>query len=298
MFHGSIVALLTPMNDHGDVDFAALCELLEWHVDQGSNGLVIAGTTGESATLSGEEFRAVLARAVSVIDGRIPVLAGTGTADTAKTIERSQQAADLGADGLLVVTPYYVRPPQRGLEAHFTAVAEASAVPVVLYNVPSRTSVDLAPETAARLSGHPNIVGIKEAVGDRARVERLKALCVPGFTLLSGDDPSALDAMEVGAAGVISVAANVVPGPMRALCDAVAGGDVAAAGALNERLERLFTQLGAETNPIPVKWAAWRMGLMGPGIRLPLLPLDNELQPALDACLAELGLLPGEKTIK
>lgn len=292
MFHGSIVALLTPMTENGEVDLPTWRSLVAWHLEQGSNGLVVAGTTGESTTLSQDEFLALLTVAVEESAGRVPVIAGTGTADTAGTIERSRQACAAGAAGLLVVTPYYVRPMPSGLEAHYRAVADAVNLPLVLYNVPSRTAVDMLPETTAALARHERIVGIKEAVGRRSRIEELRRLCDPAFTILSGDDRTAVTAMEAGANGVISVAANLVPARMARLCKAMAGDDCAAGRAGQDRLRALFEQLAVESNPIPVKWAAWRMGLVGPGIRLPLSTLDENHQPAMESCLAELGLLP------
>lgn len=296
MFHGSIVALITPMNDRGDVDESAWRRLLDWHLEQGTDGVVVAGTTGESATLTGDEFRRLLEVAVDQVGGRLPVIAGTGTADTAKTIERSLQAAEIGADGLLAVTPYYVRPMQSGLVAHFSAIADAVPLPLLLYNVPTRTAVDLLPETTARLSRHERIVGIKEAVPDAHRIARLRTLCSEGFLLISGDDPTAAASLRKGAVGVISVAANLAPALMGRLCRATLDGREEEAGALLQGLQALFEQLAVESNPIPVKWAAWRMGLVGPGIRLPLLPLDKTLQPAMEACLAGLELLPEPKT--
>ena len=291
MFRGSIVALVTPFTDGGEVDHAALDGLVEFHLEQGSDGLVVAGTTGESATLTRQEFRELLQAVVRRVDGVVPVLAGTGSAATTAAVEQSRQAAELGADGLLVVTPYYNRPPQSGLEAHFTAVAEAVNLPLVLYNVPSRTAVDLLPATVARLATHPRIVGIKEAKRQPGRVEELVALCGDGFTVLSGDDPSCLSAMQSGARGVVSVAANVAPAQMHQLCSLAAAGDWATARSLDQRLQLLFEALAVETNPIPVKWALFELSRVGPQIRLPLTPLDEALRGPLRRCLETLGLL-------
>lgn len=294
MFQGSIVALVTPMDEHHRVDESALYRLLDYQLENGTTGVVVAGTTGESTALSQDEYARLLGRVVQHVDHRIPVIAGTGTASTERTIAATQVAAELGADAALVVTPYYVRPPQAGLEAHYRAIADASTIPILLYNVPTRTAVDLLPETVARLLDHKRIVGVKEAVSDMQRVRELVALSAPGFVVLSGDDGSCLNAMTEGAVGVISVAANVAPHHMSLMCQAAAAGDLATARDLQQRLSGLFAQLGRVTNPIPVKWAAFAMGLTGPGIRLPLLPLDPSGRPGLAACLVELGLLPAK----
>jgi len=291
MFQGSIVALVTPMDEHNQVDDDALNRLLDLHLDSGTTGIVVAGTTGESTALSAEEYEQLLRHVVTRIDGRIPVIAGTGSAGTERTITMTKLAASLHADAALVVTPYYVRPSQAGLEAHYRAIADASAIPILLYNVPTRTAVDLLPETVARLAGHENIAGIKEAVGSMERVQALVGLAGPDFVVLSGDDGTCMAAISESASGVISVAANVAPREMALMCQAAAAGDLATARELDGRLRRLFEQLAIATNPIPVKWAAFAMGLMGPGIRLPLLPLDPSGRPGLEACLHELGLL-------
>jgi len=293
MFSGSIVALVTPFTGTGGVDFAALEGLVEFHLEQGTDGIVVAGTTGESAALDKQEFSDVLAAVVRRVDGSIPVLAGTGSASTRVAVEQSRVAGGQGADGVLVVTPYYVRPNQAGLEAHFLTIADASSVPVLLYNVPTRTAVDLLPATVERLRAHPRIVGVKEAVRDSNRIAELVRRCGADFTVLSGDDPSCLAAMRAGAAGVISVAANAAPGPMRQMCAAVRRGDWTAAEAEDRRLQALFDQLAVDTNPIPVKWALFEMGRIGPGIRLPLVALDESLRGALRETLASLDLLAG-----
>jgi 4-hydroxy-tetrahydrodipicolinate synthase len=291
MFTGSIVALVTPLTERGGVDYAALESLVDFHLQQGSDGLVVAGTTGEAATLDKSETRDLLAAVIRRVNGAVPVLAGTGSAATAVAVDQTRQAGDLGADGALVVTPYYNRPTQAGLEAHFVAVADASAIPVVLYNVPSRTAVDMLPATVERLAAHPRIAGIKEAVRDMDRVRELVSRCGAGFTVLSGDDPSCLSAMKSGAVGVVSVAANVAPAQMHALCGFARRGDWAAAEQLEERLRELFDRLAAETNPIPVKWALFEMNRIGPQIRLPLTPLAEVHRGPLRQCLETLGLL-------
>jgi 4-hydroxy-tetrahydrodipicolinate synthase len=291
MFNGSIAAMVTPFTGDGAVDRAALDGLVDFHLQEGTDALVVSGTTGESATLTAAEREALLAAVIARVDGRIPVLAGTGSASTAVAAAQTQRAGELGADGALVVTPYYVRPTQAGLAAHFEAVADASAIPVVLYNVPARTAVDLLPATVAGLAPHPRIVGIKEAVGKTGRIDELRACCGPDFALLSGDDPSCLAAMQHGADGVVSVAANVVPALMRALCVAARAGEAEAAEDLQRRLEPLFALLAVQPNPIPVKWALFEMGRLGRGIRLPLLPLEKPHREPLRQCLQSLGAL-------
>ena len=290
MFHGSIVALLTPFTEAGEVDFPAFEKLLDFHVDAGTNALVIAGTTGESATLEQDEFERLLELAVSRVGGGVPVIAGTGSASTSHAIRQSRRAEALGASAVLVVTPYYNRPMQAGLAAHFKAVADAVSVPLIMYNVPSRTSVDLAPETAVELAQHPGIAGLKDAVPDMARIEYIVSRCGPDFAVLSGDDPTCLAAMRAGAWGVVSVAANVAPRLMRELCDAARVGDWRRAERLNDRLAKLYETLGVETNPIPVKWAAFEMGLAGPWVRLPLTPLAERHRGPVRDCLEELEI--------
>jgi 4-hydroxy-tetrahydrodipicolinate synthase len=291
MFSGSIVALVTPFTDEGAVDYSALDALVDFHLDQGSDGLVIAGTTGESATLSRSEFDELLAAVLRRVAGAVPVLAGTGSASTASAIDQTRRAGELGADAALVVTPYYNRPTQAGLQAHFTAIADAATLPIVLYNVPSRTAVDMLPATVERLVAHPRIVGIKEARSDAGRVAELVARCGPGFAVLSGDDAACLAALKEGARGVISVAANVAPSLLRELCASARAGDWATAQRLNERLRVLFGALSVETNPIPVKWALFEMQRIGPQIRLPMTPLDQALRGPLRQCLETLGLI-------
>jgi 4-hydroxy-tetrahydrodipicolinate synthase len=291
MFNGSIVALVTPFTEQGEIDFPALDGLVDYHLENDSDGLVVAGTTGESATLSRQEFTAVLGRVIERAEGRMPVLAGTGSASTRAAIEQTGRAAELGADGALVVTPYYNKPTQAGLEAHFTAIADASDIAVVLYNVPSRTAVDMLPETVERLSSHARISGIKEAVPDASRIEEHCARCGPDFAVLSGDDNSCLQAMRQGAHGVVSVAANVVPGRMHELCMAAAQLDWPLAERIDLRLKPLFDVLMIETNPIPVKWAVFEMSLAGSRVRLPLTRLDRKFREPLRQCLVEQELV-------
>jgi len=292
MFNGSIVALVTPMNEAGQLDLAGLRRLLDFQLEGGTSAVVLAGTTGEAPALGEDEFRTLLETALDHLDGAVPVIAGTGSASTEQSIGRTQLAESVGADAALVVTPYYVRPPQSGLQAHFDAVARASTLPLILYNVPSRTGVDLQPDTVALLGESDRFVAIKEARPDLERIDRLRDRCPPRLTVLSGDDGSCRGAMGRGARGVISVAANVAPDHMSRLCAAMLAGEEPKARQVERELRELFRLLTVESNPIPVKWAACRMGLIGPGIRLPLRPLDSAHRPAMEACLGQLGLLP------
>jgi len=276
MIKGSLVAIVTPMTADGAVDYAALGRLIELHIAAGTDGLVVAGTTGESATLTKPEHVAVIEAAVRFAAGRIPVIAGTGSNSTAQTIELSKTVDALGVAGYLVVTPYYNKPPQQGLIRHFRAVADAVSKPVMLYNVPGRTGVDMLPATVAELSVHPQIAAIKEATGDVSRVAVLRSLCGPEFGLYSGDDATAREFILAGGQGVVSVTANVAPQAMAAMCKAALAGDAALAAQLDAPLARLHQDLFVESNPIPVKWALQRMGLIASGIRLPLI----ELSPA------------------
>lgn len=270
---GSITALATPFDAAGELDLDAWRRLLQTQLEGGTQAVVVAGSTGEAAALFDAEYDTLLRIAVEEIAGRIPVLAGTGLSNTAKTIELTRRAALLGADAALVVTPPYVRPTQAGLIAHYRAIADDGALPVVLYNVPGRTGGDLLPETVAELVDHPRIVAIKEARSEPERMEALLRLKSESFTVLSGDDPTACRAMLAGADGVISVASNVIPRAFRRLCDLARGGERAGAETWNARLMPLFDFLGVEPNPIPVKAVLQRMGV-GHGLRLPLLPLS------------------------
>ena len=288
MFKGSFVALVTPMDGAGRIELDAMEKLVRFHLDRGTGGLVVAGTTGESSALTTREFTDLVSTVCRVSAGAIPVVAGTGTANTAKSIKMTRLAAELGADAALVVTPYYNRPMQSGLEAHFEAVADASEIPVIMYNVPARTSVDMLSDTTARLAEHPMIAGIKEAKPDMQRVRRLIDKCPEDFCVMSGDDGSCMGAMLLGASGVISVAANVVPDRMHRLCTEAMRGAKAVAEKDNDGLRELFGLLAIESNPIPVKWAAHQLGLIGSGIRLPLLPLEARHHDELRACLDRL----------
>ncbi|GAB1595871.1 4-hydroxy-tetrahydrodipicolinate synthase [Lysobacter claricitrinus] len=269
---GSITALATPFDASGELDIDAWQRLLRMQLDAGTQAVVVAGSTGEAAALLDPEYDLLLRTAVETVGGRIPVLAGTGLSNTLKTIELTRRAAALGADAALVVTPPYVRPTQAGLVAHYRAVANDAALPVVLYNVPGRTGCDMQPQTVAELAGHPRIVGIKEAVSEPERMTALLALRDDNFAVLTGDDPTAARAMLQGADGVISVASNVVPGMFRRLCDAARSRD-ARTDEIDAQLADLYDFLGVEPNPIPVKAILSRLGI-GHGLRLPLTELS------------------------
>ncbi len=290
MFEGSIPALVTPMGEDGSIDFGAWEKLLDFHLAAGTDGVVVGGTTGESPVLERGEIEELIRRAKSQVGGRIPVIAGSGTNSTAGSVALSRAAEAAGADALLVVTPYYNKPTQEGLFQHFTAVADAVDIPVILYNVPGRTACDMLADTVARLSQHPRIAGVKEATGDIARGVAILRQSRPGFVLLSGDDPTAAELIRIGARGVISVTANVAARAMHELCAAGLAGRHGEAMAINERLIPLHKALFVESNPIPVKWAVHRLGLIGPGIRLPLTPLSAPLHGAVAAAMAAAGV--------
>lgn len=282
---GSITALATPFTAAGALDLDAWRRLLQQQSEGGTQGVVVAGSTGEAAALSDEEYDTLLRIAVETVGGRMTVLAGTGQMNTAKTIAQTRRAAAAGAELALVVTPPYVRPTQPGLVAHYQAVAEQGGLPVVLYNVPGRTGCDLLPETVAELAPHPNIVGIKEARSEPERMAALLALRNDAFAVLSGDDPTACRAMLAGADGLISVGSNALPGAFRRLCDLARRGDRAAAEGWDARLQEFYGFLGVESNPIPVKALLQRFGI-GEGLRLPLLPLSASHRATADRLAA------------
>jgi 4-hydroxy-tetrahydrodipicolinate synthase len=273
MFSGSLVAIVTPMTPDGALDWPAWDRLLDFHVREGSDGIVVAGTTGESPVLSADEIEELTRRAVARCRGKIKVVVGAGFNATEATVARTRVLSRLGVDAVMLVTPYYNKPPQEGLFRHFSAAADASAAPIILYNVPSRTAVDLLPSTVARLARHPRIVAIKEATASLGRAREIVSACPPEFVLLSGDDASAIDFISVGARGVISVSANVAPHRMHEACAAALAGDLVAARAIDASLQPLHKDLFVEANPIPVKWAVARMGIIGNAIRLPLVEL-------------------------
>lgn len=287
---GLITALATPFQADGALDSDAWQRLLALQLKAGVQGVVVAGSTGEASTLTDEEYDGLLRSAVSVLGGTMPVLAGTGLSGTARTIALTRRAAANGATHALVVAPPYVRPTQEGLRLHYLAVAEQGGLPVVLYNVPGRTGCDLLPETVAELVSHPNIIGIKEAVGDTARLKALLALRSDSFSLLSGDDGTAARSMLAGADGLISVGSNALPGAYRTLCDLARAGEHEAAEAWDARLQPYHDFCGVESNPIPVKALLQRLGI-GHGLRLPLLPLSAQHHAAADHLAADVGAL-------
>ncbi|MBP2849125.1 4-hydroxy-tetrahydrodipicolinate synthase [Dickeya oryzae] len=292
MFTGSIVALVTPMDDKGAVDRASLKKLIDYHVASGTSAIVSVGTTGESATLSHDEHGDVVMLTLELSDGRIPVIAGTGANSTAEAISLTQRFNDTGVAGCLTVTPYYNKPTQQGLFLHFKAIAEHTDLPQILYNVPSRTGCDMLPETVARLSEVKNIVAIKEATGNLSRVSQIQELVHEGFILLSGDDASSLDFMQLGGKGVISVTANVAAREMAALCKLAAQGNFVEARRLNQRLMPLHHKLFVEPNPIPVKWACKALGLMATDtLRLPMTPLTDAGRDVMEQAMKQAGLL-------
>lgn len=291
MITGSLVALVTPMHATGSIDFDCLARLIEWHIEAGTAGLVIAGTTGESATLEKAEHVELIGAATRLADGRIPIIAGTGSNSTQQTIELSVAVGRYPIDAYLVVTPYYNKPTQNGLVQHFTAIADAVDKSVLLYNVPGRTAIDMLPETVVRLAGHARITGIKEATGDLSRVATLLDACGPAFSLYSGDDATAREFMLQGGHGVISVTSNLAPRQMANMCAAAVAGDAASAAEIDASLADLHRDLFVESNPIPVKWALERLGLIPGEIRLPLTVLDNEHHAIVEAALQKADLL-------
>lgn len=291
MFQGSMVALVTPMLDNNEVDFSGLEKLVAFHLDAGTDAIVSVGTTGESATLDHDEHVAVIAATVQAVAGKIPVIAGTGANATREAIELTRAAEQAGADAALLVTPYYNKPTQEGLYQHYKAVAEAVALPQILYNVPGRTACDLLPETIARLADIENIVAVKEATGDLQRGQAVLDAVAGRMAVLSGDDPTAAELILLGAKGNISVTANVLPQQMQALCAAALSGDAVEARRLNAELIEMNQALFVESNPIPVKWALHAMGYIGPAIRLPLTPLAAPLRDELLNTLKSAGAL-------
>mgnify|MGYP000217416120 CR=1 FL=1 len=291
MFSGSMVALVTPMRADGSLDSDCLQKLVEFHVTSGTDAIVAVGTTGESATLTVEEHCDVIRQVVEQVNGRIPVIAGTGANSTSEAIELSQYAKDLGVDAVLLVTPYYNKPTQEGLYLHHKAIAEAVDIPQILYNVPGRTACDMLPATVARLAEIPNIVGIKEATGDLARAEQIKALCSDDFELYTGEDANTVEFILAGGVGTISVTANVAPAAMHEMCEAALAGDAEKAHQINSNLKMLHERLFVEANPIPVKWALTQMDLIPQGIRLPMTVLSDEYHQPVREALVAAGIL-------
>ena len=290
MFKGSLIALVTPFDSDNRVDYACLKRLIDFHIDQGSNGLVIAGTTGEAATLSRVEHAELIARSVEISAGRLPVVAGTGSNSTEQTIILSREIGDSGIDAYLLVVPYYNKPMQEGMYRHFSTIADAVDKPVMMYNVPGRTVADMLPETVGRLAKHDNIFGIKEATGDIDRLIEIQQLVSDDFMLYSGDDFTLLPFIEQGGHGVVTVSGNVVPRAVAELCRLAMAGEAAQAKALDGTLQSLNKALFVESNPIPVKWALAEMGLMESHLRLPLTDYDGQYHAQMRAAMAEAGV--------
>ena len=291
MLIGSLVAIVTPMSDDGNIDYSAFKKLIDWHVESGTKGIVVAGTTGESATLTVDEHTALIEAAVAHAAGRVPIIAGTGANSTTEAIELSSHAKRVGASYSLSVVPYYNKPSQEGLYLHFRTIAEAVDIPLILYNVPSRTVADLANETVFRLAEIENIIGIKDATADMGRGSELISKTPEDFAVYSGDDASFLPLMMLGSQGVISVTANIVPKQMQEVCDAVQNKDFQLAKKINDRLLMLHTNLFVEANPIPVKWGLKRMGRIGEGIRLPLTNMNTQFEQIILESLADAKVL-------
>lgn len=291
MFHGSMVALVTPMHDDGSLDFEALERLVEFHVENGTDAIVSVGTTGESPTLNEKEHCAVIRKTVDLVRGRMPVIAGTGSNCTREAIDLTMAAMKAGANASLLVTPYYNKPTQEGLFLHYQAVAAAVAMPQILYNVPGRTACDLLPETVERLSKISNIVGIKEATGDLQRAQEILDACGDSLDIYGGDDATCRELMLMGGKGVISVTSNVAPRAMHEMCAAAIAGEREKAEALDAPLAGLHENLFLEANPIPAKWAVAEMGLMGHGIRLPLTKLSEQHHETLSQAMRQAGVI-------
>ncbi|QEP42322.1 4-hydroxy-tetrahydrodipicolinate synthase [Ectothiorhodospiraceae bacterium BW-2] len=291
MFQGSMVALVTPMDEHGEIDYGSLAQLVEFHIDNRSDAIVAVGTTGESATLDHNEHCQVIQAIINQAAGRVKIIAGTGANCTAEALQLTRCAADMGADAALLVTPYYNKPTQEGLFRHFRLLADAVPIPQILYNVPSRTGCDMQNSTVEQLADIDNIVAIKDATGDMARGADLIQRLGDRMAVFSGDDATTLELMRLGAKGCISVTANVAPRQMHNLCQAALKGDFEQAEQINQQLLACHKELFAESNPIPVKWALHRMGLISTGIRLPLTQLSHRFHAQLTDALQQAGVL-------
>ncbi len=290
---GSLVALVTPMMPDGEIDFDALNKIIDWHIQEGTNGIVSVGTTGESATLNFEEHIEVIRHTINYVDRRLPVIAGTGANSTSEALDLTKEAKIIGADYALIVTPYYNKPSQKGLIQHYTKIADSVDIPQILYNVPSRTACDLLPGTSEILSEHKNIVGIKEAVCNEERIKDLIKISLSNetFKIYSGDDPSFLKMLNIGGHGVISVAANVVPKYISNICSFYLNNEVEKAEEINDKLKNLYDLLFIQSNPIPVKWMMYKMGLAQNVLRLPLVKLDKKYQEIIISEMLKLKLL-------
>jgi len=294
VLEGSLVALTTPMFPNGEIDYQSLERLIDWHIDEGTNGIVSVGTTGESATLNLNEHLDVIGFTTKYVQKRIPVIAGTGANSTQEAIELTQESKKLGADCVLLVTPYYNKPNQKGLIAHYELIANSVEIEQILYNVPSRTACDLLPSTVEILSNHKNIIGIKEAVNDFKRIEDLIYISQKSdkdFFIYSGDDPTFFRSLELGTNGVISVAANVIPQSISNICSYIRNGDENAARELNAKNEMLYKLLFVESNPIPVKWMLFKMGIIQNAIRLPLVEFDKSYHDEVLSEMIKLGII-------
>ena len=292
---GSLVALVTPMNPDGEIDYQSLDNLIDWHIQEGTNGIVSVGTTGESATIDFSEHIDVISHTVKYVDKRVPVIAGTGANSTSEAIDLTKEAKKVGADCALLVTPYYNKPNQKGLITHYTKIANSVEIPQILYNVTSRTACDLIPESVEILSKHQNIIGIKEAFNDQTRMKELVKLTKDDglnyFYIFSGDDGSFLDLLMLGGHGVISVAANVVPSNISNICRDFFGDGIKVSIKENKRLSNLYDLLFIESNPIPVKWMLFKMGLIENSLRLPLVNLDKKYEENIMSEMLKLKLL-------
>ena len=291
MITGSLVAIVTPMHEDGLVDLDSLAGLIEHHIEAGTDGIISVGTTGESATLNHDEHRMVIEKTIQCVNGRVPVIAGTGSNSTAEALELTKAAHELGADACLLVVPYYNKPPQEGLYQHFKLIAESVPIPQILYNVPGRTSVDLHNSTAIRLSHIDNIIGIKDATADIERGRKLIEQSPDDFVSYSGQDTAAMDLMLAGAKGTISVTANVAPKLMHEMCTAAVAGNTDLAVELNNKLMPLHEAMFIESNPIPAKWGVSQQGFIQNSLRLPLVPLSDEAQDHVRAAMITTGVL-------
>ena len=291
MFRGSMVAIVTPMNEDGSLDFISLKNLIEFHIENQTDVIISVGTTGESATLDFDEHSQVIKKTIEFVNGRIPVIAGTGANSTSEAVVLTKSAKNNGADGCLLVTPYYNKPTQEGLYQHYKKIADLVDIPQILYNVPGRTSVDMQPETVLRLSTHKNIIGIKEASGSKDRSTTLMKLCSQNMKIFTGDDKTSMSDMADGFSGNISVTANVAPLEMHQMCQSALEGDIENASKLNLKLDILHDSLFCESNPIPVKWCLHKMGLIKKGIRLPLTWMDEKFDRPLTEALIKSGVI-------
>ena len=292
MFTGSYVALVTPMDENGKVDYQTLKHLVEFHVNAGTDGIVSVGTTGESATLPFEEHINVVKKTVEFAKKQLPIIAGSGANSTEEAIFLTEQLSETGIEGYLSVVPYYNKPQQRGMVAHFEAIANATDLPTLLYNVPGRTSADMLPNTVAALSEHPNIVGLKDATGDIQRLKDTQGLVAKDFLFLSGDDATSVDFLNSGGHGVISVTANIVPDAIARMCQLVSTGEYAEANAINEKIKKLHQDLFIESNPVMPKWALYKMDLIkSPYVRLPLVTPELVSQKQIEETLKSLALI-------